>query len=112
MQRTEAASESPDSRPDERVEDVHLRNYDFDRAYDLELVVEDGDETVLSRRFYARPGWSRSLSECLPAGDYEIVVSLDGQVTERGRCRIGDDPDDSVLIECGNGCVSITQGLY
>jgi hypothetical protein len=94
------------------VGDVHLRNHDFERGYDIELVVYRDEEVVFSERYYARPGWSRSVQLGLSAGTYDVLVTLDNDQSRREPCRIGPAPVDSVLVECGNGSVTLSRGIY
>jgi hypothetical protein len=47
----------------------------------------------------------------LPPGEYDVEVELDGLRRWAGRCRVDDGPEHTVLVEVGNGLVSITEGI-
>ncbi|MFB6361230.1 MAG: hypothetical protein ABEH59_07890 [Halobacteriales archaeon] len=93
-------------------EDIHIRNFDHQWGYDLaiEAVDEDG-ETVLEKRYYLQSGRVESELDVLPAGEYEIEATLDNLKQETLWCRIDDDPEHGVVIEVGNGALSLTEGL-
>lgn len=93
-------------------EEIHIRNFDYNQSYDLTLSVRMDGESTLSNTYHLTPG--RRISEIyqLPAGIYEVEVSLDSDQTETARCEIGSTPERTALIEVGNGTVSLTQGLY
>ncbi|MFC6871910.1 hypothetical protein [Halobellus marinus] len=93
-------------------EDLHIRSYAHREAYDLRLEVAtlDGD-TVFQDSYYLQPGATESELDAVPAGEYEIRATLDRQRTETLRCRLGPEPDRTVLIEVGNGILSLTEGL-
>lgn len=97
----------------ERREDVHIRNYDFRQGYDLDLTVSTETGTsVLDGRFYFQPGAFRSLENTLEPGRYEVTVRLDDGDPETTTCEVDDEPDGGLLIELGNGQVSVTEGIY
>lgn len=94
------------------TEDVLIRNHDFQRGYDLEIAATGADgEGVHDERFYLQPGETRSVFDAFDPGVYEVRVVLDGRRTASARVRI-DDPTDGVLVEVGNGTVSVHAGLY
>lgn len=94
------------------TEDLHLRNYDADRAYAPTLVVTTPDgEEVLRRTYHLPPGRSRSERDRLPPGEYVVRGRLDGRHADRARCRVDDDPDATVLVELGNGVVAVSEGV-
>lgn len=93
------------------TEDIHLRNYDGDRAHTVWLnVVADGERVFETTRRLP-PGGAASVADALEPGEYEIEVGSDGLRRTVGSCRIGDAPDETARIEMGNGVVSITSGL-
>lgn len=111
-QSAESAPPRPASEARPAVSDVHLRNYDFDRGYDLRVVIFRGEETCVRETYHAGPGWSRSVHLDLPPDTYEVLVTLDGEKTRRSECALGPAPEDSLLVEFGNGSLALTQGLY
>lgn len=95
-----------------RSEELHIRNFDVSRAYDLTVEVHDSDGLVFANRYYLTPGKTASETERLPPGEYGIRVELDGRRQTSARCTIDGTPDRTALIEVGNGTVSVTEGLY
>jgi len=97
-------------------EDVHVRNYDVERAYRLDLTLRpvdgDGDGDVRSRTYRLGPGEFRSEVDDVPAGEYDVTAELDTGRTASARCRIGAGPHRMVLVEVGNWNVSVTEGVY
>lgn len=95
-----------------RSEDLHLRSYAQEWAYDVELeVVTPDGEVAFAADYYLQPGDAESEVDVLPAGTYEIRATLDGDDREVATCRIGSTPDRTAVIEVGNGVVSLTEGL-
>jgi len=93
------------------VADLVVRNHDFDCGYDIAVTVDDGDRVVFEQRCYVGPGRWRVLDPALAPGLYDVTVTLDGERTAERQCPVGEAPEHSVLVECGNGCVTITPGL-
>lgn len=96
-----------------RSEDLHIRNYDPHKAYDLTVSVEDpAGRTVFEERYYLQPGQRRSEKRILDRGTHEVTVTLDNVRKRSIEAEVGPDPERTVLIEVGNDTVSVTQGLY
>jgi hypothetical protein len=93
-------------------EEIHIRNFDVSRAYDLTIRVRDDDGLAFGRRYRLRPGKTESVLGRLPSGEYEVVAELDGRRRDEARCRVDPSPEGTALVEVGNGTVSVTQGLY
>ena len=89
-------------------EDVHFRNYDARETHHIGLRVVGEDRTV-ERTYRLGPGTAESETDLLPPGEYDVEVELDGLRRWAGHCRVGDGPEHTVLIEVGNGLVSITS---
>lgn len=93
-------------------QELFVRNYDIERTYHLQVTVTRtvADER-LEREYTLQPG--QVITECngLAAGEYEFRVAIDHTQTEQ-LCTIGPGPDETALVEVGNGTVSISQGLY
>jgi hypothetical protein len=92
------------------VADLSVRNYDHDGPRRVSVTVrrrEDG-ETVLAERFDVDAAGTTSAD--LPHGG--VVVTVE---TDRDRdgtvCEVGPSPFESVLVEVGNGVVSVSQGF-
>lgn len=93
------------------TEALHLRSYDHRRGYDLTVEARrlDGERTF-ERRYYLPPGEAVDEDD-LPAGVYELTVTLDNDDSEQLRCRLDAAPGHTAVIEVGNGTLSLTQGL-
>jgi len=95
-----------------RSEEIHIRNFDVNRAYDLTIEVRDSEGLVFANRYHLTPGKTASELGRLPPGEYEVQVELDGRRRRTARCAIDGTPARTALIEVGNGTVSVTEGLY
>ena len=96
-----------------RSEDIHLRNYDREWGYDLEVTVRgSGDEPVFESRYYCQPGEVIAVENVLAPGEYEVRVELDNRREVAAECRVSSAPDHTVRVELGNGTVSLSEGLY
>ena len=94
------------------TEDVLIRNHDFQWGYDLEMTVTDANgESVHDERYYLPPGETKSEFGLLDPGNYEFHVVLDNRRELTTRVDV-DDATDGVLVELGNGAVSVHDGLY
>ncbi|MEF8842613.1 MAG: hypothetical protein V5A62_13465 [Haloarculaceae archaeon] len=78
-----AATRSDETARTVGSEEVHLRNYDARETY----------------------------TDALPPGEHDVEVELDGLRLWAGHCRVGRRPEHTVLVEVGNGPVSITEGV-
>lgn len=104
-------TQSTDS-ADQRSEEIHVRNFDVERTYDLTVTVQDADGIVFANRYHLKPGTTVSELDRLAAGEYVVQVKLDGQQQAVTECTIDETPKNTALIEVGNGIVSVTEGLY
>ncbi|MFD1597836.1 hypothetical protein [Halobellus rarus] len=101
-----------DSEASARSEDVHVRSYAHQMGYDLEIELVDSDGSVAFRdRYYLQPGETEGEVDAVPDGEYEVRAVLDGDRETDRRCRIGSDPEETVVVEVGNGILSLTEGL-
>lgn len=101
------------TRPEGRgTEDIQVRNYDTQWGYDLSLEVVDEDGSVIFEQwYYLQPGQLESEIDVLPPGEYDVRVTLDNLKEESIRCQLDADPENTLLIEVGNGALSLTAGL-
>lgn len=96
-----------------RTETLFIRNYDVTWSYDLDVTVVDSDgDVVFDDRFYLRPGETVSEHDVIGDGTYDVTAVLDNRRSKTGTCEVGDGPDETILVELGNGIVSVTEGLY
>lgn len=97
-----------------RSEDIHVRNHDVADQHTVEITVHDSDgRRVFRDRYTLFPGQAESECDALDSdGSYVVEVSCDGIHRETRECRIGKSPEQTALIELGNGVVSVTEGIY
>ncbi|MDZ7701530.1 MAG: hypothetical protein U5J98_05380 [Halobacteriales archaeon] len=94
------------------TEHVHIRNHDYQWGYDLTLEIVDADgHAVFEDRYYLQPGQIESELDALPPGEYEVRATLDNLQEASLECRIGPSPEETVVVELGNGILSLTAGL-
>ena len=95
-----------------RSEDLHVRSYAHEWAYDVAVeVVDDAGNVAFEADYYLQPGDAESEVDELPPGEYEIRATLDNGTRKTATCRIGSDPGRTAVIEVGNGVLSVTEGL-
>lgn len=95
------------------TEEIHVRNYDFERSYEVVLKVENATgDRVFSRRYFLQPGQSRSERSVLDPGTYRITAAIDPPERDVIDCDIGTEPEHTALVEVGNGVVGVSEGLY
>lgn len=93
-------------------EQVHIRNHDHQIGYDLNLeIVNAAGEAVFEHRYYLQPGQIESELDALPPGEYEVRATLDNLQQETLQSRIDAAPEHTLVIEMGNGVLSLTQGI-
>lgn len=108
---TETGTESGSSVA-RRSEEIFIRNFDVDQAYDLTIEVHDSEGLAFANRYYLTPGKTASELDRLPPGEYELRVELDGRRQQTTTCTIDETPTGTALVEVGNGTLSVTEGLY
>jgi hypothetical protein len=108
-----------------RCEQIHLRNYDESRRYRLTVSVSRPDGGAKYEATYElAPGDVASELEVVPPGRYEVYVAGSfrpaggerhhgtvGSDEETANCNVGDRPPQTVVVECGNGVVAVSEGL-
>ena len=97
------------TRRDATTEDIALRNYDLERSHRVWVtVVGDGDRLLETTR-RLRPGEERGIDSSIAPGEYDVEVGIDGLRRTVENCQIGGDAERTVLVEMGNGLVSVSQ---
>lgn len=108
-----------------RCEQFHLRNYDESRQYRLAVSISRPNRDPQHEIAYElAPGQVASDFETVPPGRYEVHVSgsfqpagqerhhgTTGSDEETASCNIGDRPQQTVVVECGNGIIAVSEGL-
>jgi hypothetical protein len=92
-------------------EAVHVRNYDGHETHHVRLRAVDGAGHAIERSYRLAPGTTESERDALPLGEYDVEVEVDGLRRWAGHCRVDLRPEHTVLVEIGNGLVSITEGV-
>lgn len=111
LQRT-TSDRASDRSVEASSEDIHIRNYDHQLGYDLDVeILVPGGRRVFTGRYYLQPGQTTSECDTLTSGEYELRVTLDNDRTETLHCRISSALDHTAVIEVGNGGLALTEGL-
>jgi hypothetical protein len=95
-----------------RNEEIHVRNFDVRRSYDLTVQIRTASEVVFLTRYSLTPGKTATELGRVSPGEYEVYAELGGRRSERVRCEIDETPEGTARIEVGNGTLSVSQGLY
>lgn len=109
----EAPADEQAAPPDGGFEAVHVRNYDVADTHTVAVEVTDpGGARVFRRRYHLRPGQAESEHSVLSPGTYDVVVYADGLDRVARRVELGPRPEETALVELGNGITSVSQGVY
>lgn len=93
-------------------EDLFIRSYDHRLSYDIDVEVRTPDgQVVFQNRYYLLPGHIASETNVLPNSEVLVDVALDNEPEASVRCEIDEQPEHTVMIEVGNGALSLTQGV-
>jgi hypothetical protein len=108
-----------------RCEQLHLRNYDESRQYRLTVSVrQPNGGPEYEATYELAPSDVGSELEIVPPGRYEVHVSgsfrpvgeqshhAAGRDEATASCNVGDRPPQTVVVECGNGVVTVSEGLF
>jgi hypothetical protein len=108
--RTESASSGGSTRA-YRGEQLTLRNHDHRSGYGLDVrVTDDTGTTVARERYVVGSQTTKRAFDLCPPGEYTIEVSHGGERADAVTCRLGESAADTVVVECGNGVVSVAVG--
>jgi hypothetical protein len=92
----------------EGTEFLVLRNYDWEKTYEIDVVLTGTDgRTFEPRTFELGSGQVLTVLEELSEGSYRVRVSICGDEDETD-VNFRGDPSAFGLVEVGNGIVSIT----
>ncbi|WP_144902317.1 hypothetical protein [Halobellus captivus] len=111
LDRTDVNRESA-ARTAAHAEELHVRSYAHEWSYDLEIEIAtpDGD-VVFETQYHLRPGRAASEIGVVDPGEYDVRAVLDGERETVRRCRIDRTAGGTVVVEIGNGILSLTEGL-
>ena len=86
------------------TEEIHARNYDHERAYDLRIEIRvPGGDVVYGDRYYLQLRASASETGVVAPGAYRVEAVLDNDGRRSRRCRIGSAAGHTAGLEVGNG---------
>lgn len=98
-------------RPDARCSELVLRNHD-DRAYRVTVeLTAVGTGGTSAETYRLAPGEVRCPADVAPRGPTRVVALLADGASDTVDGALGDRPDQTALVEVGNGVVSATRGL-
>lgn len=109
----ESAPESTDAEPrlGFDIEAARVRNYDHRDGHSVHVTLEALDDgTRLTQRSYLAPGQSTRVSDALESGRYRLRIRVDGVERRRVNVELDETPAGTVIVELGNGVVSVTRG--
>ena len=92
-------------------EDLHIHNHDHASSYDITLDIRDGEATKHHGEYHLLPDQSGSSVNLLPAGEYTVAATVDGQLSKTAVIEVSDEPDQTIVVEIINGNLKITEGL-
>jgi hypothetical protein len=119
MQLTAHRQHEPDTgnslEPAQVVSDRSLvvRNYDGSEAHDVTVTFLDPDgDRAFARTVAVAPQETIAIQTRLDRAVYRVRARLDGEETDSDECLVGSGPDETALVETGNGTVSVAEGLF
>lgn len=107
-----AAESGSTDQPFVSEESLVLRNYDSETTHEVGVRFLDAeDETAFRQTFTLAPQATVSVCMRLPRAVYRVEVDLDDCSTS-AECLVGSGPDETALVEVGNGLVSVAEGVF
>jgi hypothetical protein len=99
-------------RADARSSELVVRSHDHDRTVVVTVTLADPDAAAHATETYRlAPGEVRCAATVAPRGPTRVTARLRGGPSDATTGRLGDDPDETALVEVGNGIVAVTHGL-
>jgi len=90
-----------------------VRNYDGSEAHDVTVTFLDADgDRAFARTFAVAPLETVAIQTRLERAVYRVRARVDGGETDSAECLVGSGPDETALVETGNGSVSVAEGLF
>lgn len=119
MQRTVRRQHEPDTTaPGDHTQVVSdrslvVRNYDGDQAHEVTVTFLDPDgDRAFARTVAVAPLETFAIETRLERAVYRVRARLDGEDTDSAECLVGSGPDETALVETGNGTISASEGLF
>jgi len=69
------------------------------------------DEVAFSRTFRLAPMETVTVSSRLQRGVYRVSATLDDDESAAADCLVGSGPNETALVETGNGSLSVAEGV-
>jgi hypothetical protein len=89
-----------------------IRNYDSHVSHEVTVRFYDADEDIAFKRSYTlSPLDVVSVSQRLDRAVYRVDVVVDEDTNVDAECLIGSGPNETALVEIGNGLLSVTEGV-
>lgn len=90
--------------------EIVLRNYDHDAERTVSLTLDPRDEEFPRHTVTVRlaPGETYCPPELAPRGAYRITATLSDGRQDSAVCSLGSEFEETVLVETGNGTISVT----
>ena len=107
-QSAESRSQSDSASSFVNEESLILRNYDSEEAYEVTVALTDAaDDTAFRETYTLGPAMTLRIGLRLQRAIYDVSVSVDDTRRDTAECLIGSGPEESAVIEVGNGQASV-----
>jgi hypothetical protein len=92
-------------------ETLVLRNYDGTATHEVTVRFHDATgELAFERAYTLSPGSVLSVTTRLERGVYRVEARVDGGQPSTLECLVGSGPDETALVEIGNGLLCVSEG--
>lgn len=109
---SDAESSAETEQPLVSDEAIVLRNYDSAAAHEVTVrLVDAADDVAVRRTSTVPPQAVVSVHEPLERGVYRVEAHVGGEYLAATECLVGSGPDETALVELGNGIVSVVEGV-
>jgi hypothetical protein len=90
-----------------------LRNYDDDRAHEIQIrFIHHNGDVVLARTVSVPPRETVSIHPRVERAMYRVTARLENGETATADCLLGSDPSECAMVETGNGLLSVVDGPF
>ncbi len=113
--RQQGPGTSTSREPPQAVSDRSLvvRNYDGSEAHEVTVTFLDPDgDQAFARTIAVAPLETVAVETRLERAVYRVRARVDSDETGSAECLVGSGPDETALVETGNGTVSVAEGLF
>jgi len=107
-----ASAGDPLTTPVVSEECLTIRNYDSHLSHGVTVRFFDANDDIAFERSYElSPLDVVSVSQRLERAVYRVDAVVDGDTHVDAECLIGSGPNETALVEIGNGLLSVTDGV-